>query len=1126
MADSLPNKMQDEVRITKDTIEEDTDQAVWSEVQYYQLKSQIEMYKYLHSGIFPPREIRADLYIPSKRDWKEQRKKIEQATSVYYKYCCQPDDEMLNYINAKAKGETYSFTKSLSDDQLTELYNDLQKDYYKSGLEKTLKSPYISKSARTSLEIQQKMMQLQSFQKEQREKFLSKMVVNDPLKEIMRERLVSRKCYLRPKVALDAAERQQEEKYEKRIRTYQTEMRKNKKKKFLEELSIHFKEFTEFHKKKQQALKKRVMGAKAFLWNIKKRTEDKGDMERLKMLEAGEMDKYLEMVNSAKNSRMLEILLQTNKYLEQLGAKIEKQKKEDQIFINEEKKDMEIDLNVPESERIKKEILNSSKIFYALTHTIKEEVAEDPQMLRGGKLKNYQLQGLQWLVSLYNNNLNGILADEMGLGKTIQTIALLAYLMEKKNNDGPFLIVVPLSTITNWILEFDRWGPDIKKMLYKGNGTTRKYLGIQMRHEKFNVVITTYEYIIKDKSILTKIIWQYIIVDEGHRMKNSKCKFAMILGQNYQSTHRLLLTGTPLQNNLTELWALLNFLLPKIFASSDDFERWFNRPFAKMGVEKNVLLNEEERLLIINRLHQVLRPFLLRRMKKEVEQELPNKIEYVIRVELSGWQKVSYDQLKQHGILARDPSTGKIGTRSLMNTMMQLRKICNHPYLFLENYDTDYLRENIWKCSGKFELLDRMLPKLVRTGHKILIFSQMTQLMDIMEIYFRQRDLVYLRLDGTTKVDERGLRTSLFNSEDSEYKIFLLSTRAGGQGLNLQAADTVVLFDSDFNPQMDLQAQDRAHRIGQKHEVRVYRLVTNTKVEEKILTCANIKKSIDNAVIQAGLFNQKASDLDRRKKLEDLLKYDEKVQEEEEFAPDDEQINDYLARNEEELQIYQQMDQEMYVKEKKEERQKEVMERLNIDKLPKVFNYRLMQDYEVPEWVMYKPEKNSKEESKANDTEIEDPNQPLAMRTRGHGLKNRKILTELSDSDSWSEDRRMIEIDIEEKMEDSKSEEDNVSAVNEVAAQDKKKNKKADKMKENDKMEENKKMKEMEEVKEMEKRWKRDGKEMEEMEGAKEMEEMKEVKEMEETEKQDEKKEEGDKDQHMNKGESKDLKES
>jgi SNF2 family DNA or RNA helicase len=205
-------------------------------------------------------------------------------------------------------------------------------------------------------------------------------------------------------------------------------------------------------------------------------------------------------------------------------------------------------------------------------------------MLNGGKLKNYQLSGLQWLISLYNNSLNGILADEMGLGKTIQTIALISYLYEKKNNEGPFLIVVPLTTISNWDSEFAVWSPKLRKMIYKGSPHQRNALAIKLRTEKFNVVITTYDFIMRDKSSLNKLNWQYIIVDEGHRMKNSKSKFAQVLGSSYDSVHRLLLTGTPLQNDLGELWALLNFILPKIFSSCDEFKNWFEKPLQKVSV--------------------------------------------------------------------------------------------------------------------------------------------------------------------------------------------------------------------------------------------------------------------------------------------------------------------------------------------------------------------------------------------------------------------------------------------------------------------------------------------------------------------------------------------------------------
>ena len=555
---------------------------------------------------------------------------------------------------------------------------------------------------------------------------------------------------------------------------------------------------------------------------------------------------------------------------------------------------------------------NDTHNYYFSAHSTVEEIKVQPKLLQHGKLKSYQLVGLQWLVSLYVNNLNGILADEMGLGKTIQTIALLCYVVEKKQNNGPFLIVVPLSTISNWVLEFSKWAPEIKLKVYKGAPNDRRNIANQIKYEKekFNVILTTYEYIMKDKFFLKKITWQYIIVDEGHRMKNSKSKFTQTLGTQFNSVYRLLLTGTPLQNNLGELWALLNFLLPKIFNSCEDFEKWFNQPFNSKTTttsgEKSIELNEEEQMLIIHRLHTVLRPFLLRREKKEVEKELPNKVEYVIKVELSAWQNIVYNQIKKKGILARDPSTGKIGNKALMNTMMQLRKICNHPYLFLDYHNPMYehIDDVIFKSSGKFELLDRIIPKLLNCGHKILIFSQMTHLMDILQLFFDYKGFRHLRLDGNTKADDRGSQMEIFNNEKSEYKIFILSTRAGGLGLNLQAADTVIIFDSDWNPQMDIQAQDRAHRIGQKHEVRVLRLITQTKIEEDILSKASFKKNLDEKIIRAGMYNTKYSEQERRKKLEDLLKLEKEEEEggevdsEENEIPNDEQVNEMIARSE------------------------------------------------------------------------------------------------------------------------------------------------------------------------------------------------------------------------------------
>lgn len=258
-------------------------------------------------------------------------------------------------------------------------------------------------------------------------------------------------------------------------------------------------------------------------------------------------------------------------------------KKDEQDGLKEDSEEKD----TSDAAKIKENLRNSSKIYYNITHSVKEDISKQPHLLSGGELKPYQLFGLNWMVSLYNNSLNGILADEMGLGKTIQTISLFAYLIGNKGNEGPYLVVVPLVTIQNWVTEFQKWAPSIRVITYKGKKNERPALAQFLKNEKFHVVITTYEYILNDKSTLCKLDWQYIVVDEGHRVRNTKSKFALTLGQQYQSQHRLLLTGTPLQNNLAELWALLNFLLPKIFSSCDEFKKWFEKPLSKVHPQTN-----------------------------------------------------------------------------------------------------------------------------------------------------------------------------------------------------------------------------------------------------------------------------------------------------------------------------------------------------------------------------------------------------------------------------------------------------------------------------------------------------------------------------------------------------------
>jgi len=565
--------------------------------------------------------------------------------------------------------------------------------------------------------------------------------------------------------------------------------------------------------------------------------------------------------------------------------------------------------------------LKGDQNYYNIAHTIVEEVHEQASIMVNGKLKEYQVKGLEWMVSLYNNNLNGILADEMGLGKTIQTISLVTYLMEKKKNMGPFLVIVPLSTLSNWMLEFEKWAPSVTTLAYKGSPAARRAVQGQIKAGRFNCLVTTYEYIIREKAILSKLRWKYMIIDEGHRMKNHNNKLTVTINQFYHTSHRLLLTGTPLQNKLPELWSLLNFLLPSIFKACDTFEQWFNAPFAITG--EKVELNEEETILIIRRLHKVLRPFLLRRLKKDVESQLPDKVEYIIKCEMSGLQRALYTHMQEKGVmLTNEPKKeGKGGgAKALMNTIMQLRKLCNHPFMF-QHIEESYARHigmhtdtvvgpDLYRSSGKFELLDRIFPKIKRSGHRVLLFCQMTQLMTILEDYLAWKQYKYLRLDGTTNSEERGDMLRDFNTKDSDYFIFLLSTRAGGLGLNLQTADTVIIFDSDWNPHQDLQAQDRAHRIGQKNEVRVLRLMVVNSVEERILAAARYKLNMDEKVIQAGMFNQRSTGSERQELLQSILREEEDDEDEENEVPDDEVINQMLSRNEDEFELFQRMDLE------------------------------------------------------------------------------------------------------------------------------------------------------------------------------------------------------------------------
>uniref|UniRef100_A0A672UD03 Uncharacterized protein n=1 Tax=Strigops habroptila TaxID=2489341 RepID=A0A672UD03_STRHB len=459
------------------------------------------------------------------------------------------------------------------------------------------------------------------------------------------------------------------------------------------------------------------------------------------------------------------------------------------------------------------------------------------------ELRDYQLNGLNWLAHSWCKGNSCILADEMGLGKTIQTISFLNYLFHEHQLYGPFLLVVPLSTLTSWQREIQTWAPQMNAVVYLGDITSRnmirthEWMHPQTKRLKFNILLTTYEILLKDKSFLGGLNWVFIGVDEAHRLKNDDSLLYKTL-IDFKSNHRLLITGTPLQNSLRELWSLLHFIMPEKFSSWEDFEEEHGKG-REFGYAS---------------LHKELEPFLLRRVKKDVEKSLPAKVEQILRMEMSALQKQYYKWILTRNYKALSKGS-KGSTSGFLNIMMELKKCCNHCYLIKPPDDNEFYNkqealQHLIRSSGKLILLDKLLIRLRERGNRVLIFSQMVRMLDILAEYLKYRQFPFQRLDGSIKGELRKQALDHFNAEGSEDFCFLLSTRAGGLGINLASADTVVIFDSDWNPQNDLQAQARAHRIGQKKQVNIYRLVTKGSVEEDILERAKKKMVLDHLVIQ------------------------------------------------------------------------------------------------------------------------------------------------------------------------------------------------------------------------------------------------------------------------------------
>ncbi|GHJ85429.1 hypothetical protein NliqN6_1831 [Naganishia liquefaciens] len=518
---------------------------------------------------------------------------------------------------------------------------------------------------------------------------------------------------------------------------------------------------------------------------------------------------------------------------------------------------------------------------------------ESPAFVKGGKMRDYQIQGLNWMASLHHNGINGILADEMGLGKTLQTIAFLGHLKFRCGISGPHLIVVPKSTLDNWKREIAKWVPGFSTIVLQGTKEERaELIDKRVLTQDFDIMVTSYEMCLREKTTFKKFSWEYIVIDEAHRIKNVDSLLSQIV-RSFNSRGRLLITGTPLQNNLQELWALLNFILPDVFSSSEDFDEWFKQKGD----------NPDEQDSVVQQLHKVLRPFLLRRVKADVEHSLLPKKEINLYVGMSEMQRKWYKSLLEKDIDAVNGATGKReGKTRLLNIVMQLRKCCNHPYLFDgaepgPPYTTD---EHLVNNAGKMMILDKLLKSMKEKGSRVLIFSQMSRVLDILEDYCLFRGFQYCRIDGGTDHESRTKAIDEYNKPGSEKFIFLLTTRAGGLGINLVTADIVVLFDSDWNPQADLQAMDRAHRIGQTKQVYVFRFITQDAIEERIIERATQKLKLDQLVIQEGRAQQAAKAAQNKEELLDMIQHGaDKIINNRESMIVDEDIDEIIRKGEE-----------------------------------------------------------------------------------------------------------------------------------------------------------------------------------------------------------------------------------
>ncbi|XP_020587295.1 probable helicase CHR10 isoform X2 [Phalaenopsis equestris] len=502
-----------------------------------------------------------------------------------------------------------------------------------------------------------------------------------------------------------------------------------------------------------------------------------------------------------------------------------------------------------------------------------------------GVLKPHQIEGVSWLIHRYELGVNVLLGDEMGLGKTVQAIAFMNYIKMRNISPGPFLVLCPLSITDGWFSEFNKFCQNLTVLRYVGDKERRRTLR-RMMHEhlqkqsvtcnvgeasfNFDVLLTTYEIALSDQDFLSQIPWHYAVIDEAQRLKNSNSVLYRVLERDYLIPRRLLMTGTPIQNNLSELWALMHFCMPAVFGTLEQFVSTFKEVGDSLTGKSSNRTREQFKIL-----KHVLKAFMLRRTKTMLIERgtltLPPLTEITVLVPFVTLQRNIYMSILRRELPALlSLTSGACTHQSLQNIVMQLRKVCSHPYLFNGIEPEPYVEgEHLVQASGKLIVLDLLLQKLHANGHRVLIFAQMTHTLDILQDFLELRKYTYERLDGSVRAEERFAAIRSFglniigNIMEPQGKhngafVFMISTRAGGVGLNLVAADTVIFYEQDWNPQVDKQALQRAHRIGQINHVLSINLVTQNTIEEVIMRRAERKLQLSKNVMSRETEHDKA----------------------------------------------------------------------------------------------------------------------------------------------------------------------------------------------------------------------------------------------------------------------------